>query len=52
MYGWGLNPYVVIKAVMRIVGRPGGWPRPPLCDATSEDVKALSALVDRIRPKP
>jgi 4-hydroxy-tetrahydrodipicolinate synthase len=51
MYGWGLNPYVVIKAVMRIVGRPGGWPRPPLADVTSDNTKMLTALIERIRAK-
>lgn len=30
MYGRGHNPYVVVKEAMRILGRPGGWPRPPL----------------------
>jgi 4-hydroxy-tetrahydrodipicolinate synthase len=51
MYGWGLNPYVVIKAVMRILGRPAGLPRPPLADVTPEGVKTLTALLERIHPK-
>lgn len=51
MYGWGLNPYVVIKAVMRILGRPGGWPRPPLADVTPDNAQALTALMERIDPE-
>lgn len=34
MYGWNCNPYVVVKEAMRILGRPGGWPRPPLLPLT------------------
>jgi 4-hydroxy-tetrahydrodipicolinate synthase len=41
MYGWAYNPYVVIKEAMRLLGRPGGWPRPPLLSLTAEDREAL-----------
>lgn len=41
MYGWQYNPYVVIKEAMRIMGRPGGWPRPPLLSLPPGDRHVL-----------
>jgi 4-hydroxy-tetrahydrodipicolinate synthase len=37
MYGWSYNPYVVIKEAMRLLGRPGGHPRPPLLPIAAAD---------------
>jgi 4-hydroxy-tetrahydrodipicolinate synthase len=52
MYGWSYNPYVVIKEAMRLVGRPGGWPRPPLTPLTNEDRQALRKILVNIEVLP
>ncbi len=41
MYGSGQNPYVVVKDAMRLLGRPGGWPRPPLLPLADADRETL-----------
>lgn len=48
MYAWSYNPYVVIKEAMRLLGRPGGWPRPPLLSLTPEDRETLRRTLVRI----
>lgn len=47
MYGWNYNPYVVAKEAMRLLGRPGGHPRPPLLPMLEVDRERLRRfLVD------
>ena len=41
MYGWAYNPYVVMKEAMRLLGRPGGHPRPPLLPLPAPDRAVL-----------
>jgi dihydrodipicolinate synthase/N-acetylneuraminate lyase len=41
MYSWNNNPYVVAKEAMRLLGRPGGWPRPPLLSMEDQDREVL-----------
>lgn len=41
MYGKGQNPYVVVKDAMRLLGRPGGWPRPPLLPLAEAERQSL-----------
>lgn len=48
MYGAGVNPYVVQKEAMAILGRPGGVPRPPLAPMTEPQRQALKTLLDKI----
>jgi len=48
MYGAGVNPYVVQKEGMRMLGRPGGWPRPPLMSMNESERSALRAVLARI----
>jgi 4-hydroxy-tetrahydrodipicolinate synthase len=48
MYGTGVNPYVVQKEAMRMLGRPGGWPRPPLMSMVESERSALRAVLARI----
>ena len=48
MYGAGVNPYVVQKEAMALLGRPGGVPRPPLLAMTPTQRQALKALLDTI----
>ena len=48
MYGAGVNPYVVQKEAMRMLGRPGGWPRPPLMSMNESERSALRAVLARI----
>ena len=45
MYGWKYNPYVVLKEAMRLLGRPGGWPRPPLLPLSDADRAALGQFL-------
>lgn len=45
MYGRGQNPYVVVKEAMRLLGRPGGWPRPPLLPLADADREALRGFL-------
>jgi 4-hydroxy-tetrahydrodipicolinate synthase len=49
MYGGGVNPYVVLKEAMRLLGRPGGWPRAPLVGMLDSERNALAEVLDRIR---
>jgi dihydrodipicolinate synthase/N-acetylneuraminate lyase len=48
MYGWSYNPYVVIKEAMRMLGRPGGHPRPPLLPITAADRNALREMLSSV----
>jgi 4-hydroxy-tetrahydrodipicolinate synthase len=48
MYSAGVNPYVVQKEAMRMLGRPGGWPRPPLMSMNESERSALRAVLARI----
>lgn len=48
MYQWGYNPYVVIKEAMRLLGRPGGWPRPPLLSIPDSDRAVLKSLLSEL----
>lgn len=52
MYAWSYNPYVVIKEAMRLLGRPGGWPRPPLLPLTDPDRQALRGTLVEIGALP
>jgi 4-hydroxy-tetrahydrodipicolinate synthase len=52
MYGAGVNPYVVQKEAMALLGRPGGVPRPPLAPMTDAQRKSLKTLLDQIVAKP
>jgi 4-hydroxy-tetrahydrodipicolinate synthase len=52
MYGAGVNPYVVQKEAMRMLGRPGGWPRPPLMSMNESERGALRAVLARIGTDP
>lgn len=45
MYAGHTNPYVVLKEAMRMLGRPGGHPRPPLLPMTVGDRSALAAIL-------
>lgn len=48
MYGAGVNPYVVQKEAMRMLKRPGGWPRPPLISMNDAERAALRAVLTQI----
>lgn len=48
MYGTGVNPYVVQKEAMALLGRPGGVPRPPLLAMTATQRESLKSLLDTI----
>jgi len=52
MYGAGVNPYVVQKEAMNLLGRPGGVPRPPLAPMNEPQRQALKVLLDQIVMKP
>jgi 4-hydroxy-tetrahydrodipicolinate synthase len=52
LYGWRYNPYVVIKEAMRILGRPGGWPRPPLLPLPEDDREVLRRFLGEIGALP
>lgn len=52
MYGWSYNPYVVIKEAMRLLGRPGGWPRPPLLPLTEADRDVLRQTLQEVGALP
>ena len=45
MYGGTVNPYVVLKEGMRLMGRPGGHPRQPLMAMTAEERASLADLL-------
>lgn len=45
MYSGTVNPYVVLKEGMRLLGRPGGHPRAPLLPMTAEERGALATLL-------
>jgi 4-hydroxy-tetrahydrodipicolinate synthase len=47
-YSGGYGAYVVIKECMNLVGRPGGWPRPPLLPMTENDRKELRRLLEEL----
>jgi 4-hydroxy-tetrahydrodipicolinate synthase len=47
-YSAGYCAYVVIKEAMKILGRPGGWPRPPLLPMDEVDRNELMALLERL----
>lgn len=38
----------IVKAGMRVVGRPAGPVRPPLVDLDDHELAALSALVEKV----
>jgi len=42
MYSGRTNPYVVLKEAMRMLGRPGGHPRPPLMPMADDDRQGLT----------
>lgn len=48
MYGAGFNPYVVLKEGMRLLGRPGGFPREPLLGLDELGREKLSATLKEI----
>jgi 4-hydroxy-tetrahydrodipicolinate synthase len=48
MYAGRTNPYVVLKEGMRLRGRPGGHPRPPLLPMANEEREALRLLLEEI----
>jgi len=48
MYNAGLNPYVVQKEAMVMLGRPAGVPRPPLLQLNDRQRDDLRALLDHI----
>lgn len=48
MYSAGVNPYVVQKEAMRMLGRPGGWPRPPLMSMNDAERSSLRAVLAQI----
>lgn len=48
MYEWNSNPYVVLKECMRMLGRPGGYPRPPLLSLAETERDRLRNLLPRI----
>lgn len=52
MYGAGVNPYVVQKEAMALLGRPGGVPRPPLAPMTDAQRRSLKTLLDQIVSNP
>ena len=52
MYSAGVNPYVVQKEAMALLGRPGGVPRPPLAPMTEPQRAELKVLLDKIVDKP
>jgi dihydrodipicolinate synthase/N-acetylneuraminate lyase len=50
MYAGRTNPYVVLKEGMRLRGRPGGHPRPPLLPMSDADREAFRRVLDEIDP--
>ena len=42
------NPYVMIKEAMRLLGRPGGWPRPPLLPLPPGDRDDLERTLEAL----
>lgn len=48
MYSGRTNPYVVLKEGMRLRGRPGGHPRPPLLPMSDTDRAAFRLVLDEI----
>lgn len=51
MYGMGVNPYVVQKEAMALLGRPGGVPRPPLLGLNEAQRASLRAALTRMTAK-
>ena len=47
-YMGGYGAYVVIKECMNLVGRPGGWPRPPLLPMAENDRNDLKRVLQEI----
>jgi 4-hydroxy-tetrahydrodipicolinate synthase len=47
-YSGGYGAYVVIKECMNLLGRPGGWPRPPLLPMAEKDRGELKRLLQEI----
>jgi len=45
MYGGMHNPYVVLKEAMRALGRPGGFPRPPLLPFEGRERDELASFL-------
>ena len=52
MYNGQSNPYAVIKEAMRIVGRHGGWPRPPLLPPSETESRAMADLLEELGALP
>lgn len=52
MYAGRTNPYVVLKEGMRLRGRPGGHPRPPLLPMSDTERAAFGRVLDAIDPAP
>lgn len=52
MYGWNYNPYVVAKEAMRLIGRPGGHPRPPLLPMLDADREKLRRYLTELGAVP
>ncbi len=52
MYGWAYNPYVVMKEAMRLLGRPGGHPRPPLLPLSAADRALLRDTLATMQAQP
>jgi len=46
MYGAGINPYVVQKEAMTLLGRPSGFPRAPLLPMNDSQRASLKTLLD------
>jgi len=47
-YMGGYGAYVVIKECMNLVGRHGGWPRPPLMPMAENDRNALKRVLQEL----
>lgn len=48
MYSNKHNPYVVLKEGMRLLGRPGGYVRPPLLPFTDEERAEFAEFLNRV----
>jgi len=47
-YAPGRSAYVVIKECMNLVGRPAGWPRPPLLPMEEAERQELKRLLEEL----
>ncbi len=47
-YAPGCSAYVVVKECMNLVGRPGGWPRPPLLPMGETERQGLKHLLEEL----